>query len=260
MTRLNGRRSDELRKLKITKNYIKYAEGSCLIEAGETKVITTATIENTVPPFLRGKGTGWITAEYGMIPRSCKTRVQREASKGKLGGRTMEIQRLIGRSLRSVTDMAKIGERTIWIDCDVIQADGGTRCASITGSFVSVLLALEKMRKEGAIQEIPVSDYVAAVSVGMLGGHTVLDLDYSEDSTADVDMNIIMTGDGRFVEIQGTAEKEPFKQEDMNKLINLAKKGINELIGAQKKILPRHLALLGAGSRQCDAKAGKGVL
>ena len=237
MTRSDGRRSDELRKLKITKNYIKYAEGSCLIEIGETKVNTTATIENTVPPFLRGKGTGWVTAEYGMIPRSCKTRVQREASKGKLGGRTMEIQRLIGRSMRSVTDMSKIGERTIWIDCDVIQADGGTRCASITGSFVSVLLALEKMREEGAIGEIPVSDYVAAVSVGMLEGKPILDLDYSEDSTADVDMNIIMTGDGRFVEIQGTAEKEPFKKEDMNRLITLAKKGIDELIVAQKKAL-----------------------
>ena len=237
MTRQNGRRSDDLRKLKITKNYIKYAEGSCLIELGDTKVITTATIENTVPPFLRGKGTGWITAEYGMIPRSCKTRVQREASKGKLGGRTMEIQRLIGRSMRSVTDMSKIGERTIWVDCDVIQADGGTRCASITGSFVSALLALERMRGEGLIREIPVSDYVAAVSVGMLGGKPILDLNYDEDSTAEVDMNIIMTGDGRFVEIQGTAEREPFKREDMNKLITLAKKGIDELIDEQKKVL-----------------------
>ncbi len=237
MTRQNGRRSDELRKLRITKDYIKYAEGSCLIELGETKVITTATIENTVPSFLRGKSTGWITAEYGMIPRSCKTRVQREASKGKLAGRTMEIQRLIGRSMRSVADMSKIGERTIWIDCDVIQADGGTRCASITGSFISVILALEKMRGEGVIQAIPVSDYVAAVSVGMLDGKPILDLNYDEDSTADVDMNIIMTGNGRFVEIQGTAEKEPFKKEDMNKLITLARKGIDELIAAQKKAL-----------------------
>jgi ribonuclease PH len=202
MIRQNGRRNDELRKLRITKDYIKYAEGSCLKELGDTKVITTATIENTVPPFLKGKGTGWITAEYGMIPRSCKTRVQREASKGRLGGRTMEIQRLIGRSMRSVADMSKMGERTIWIDCDVIQADGGTRCASITGSFVSVLLALGKMREEGLIKEIPVSDYVAAVSVGMLGGKPLLDLDYGEDSTADVDMNIIMTGTGKFVEIQ----------------------------------------------------------
>ena len=237
MMRQDGRRNDELRKLRITKDYIKYAEGSCLIELGDTKVITTATIENTVPPFLKGKGTGWITAEYGMIPRSCKTRVQREASKGRLGGRTMEIQRLIGRSMRSVADMSKMGERTIWVDCDVIQADGGTRCASITGSFVSVLLALGKMREEELIKEIPVSDYVAAVSVGMLGGKPLLDLDYGEDSTADVDMNIIMTGTGKFVEIQGTAEKEPFKKEDMNKLIALAKKGIDELIAAQKKVL-----------------------
>ncbi|MFA6320481.1 MAG: ribonuclease PH [Candidatus Omnitrophota bacterium] len=237
MTRPSGRASDELRKLKITKNYIKYAEGSCLIEIGDTKVITTATVENTVPPFMKGKGTGWITAEYGMIPRSCKTRVQREAAKGKLGGRTMEIQRLIGRSMRSVADMSKIGERTIWIDCDVIQADGGTRCASITGSFVSAILALESMRKSGLIKEIPVSDYVAAISVGMLDGKPVLDLDYDEDSTAEVDMNIIMTGDGRFVEIQGTAEREPFSKEDMNKLITLAKKGVDELICAQKKVL-----------------------
>ncbi|MDD5437277.1 MAG: ribonuclease PH [Candidatus Omnitrophica bacterium] len=237
MKRRDGRSCDELRKLKITKNYIKYAEGSCLIELGETKVITTATIENTVPPFLKGKGTGWITAEYGMIPRSCKTRVQREASKGKLGGRTMEIQRLIGRSMRSVADMSKIGERTIWLDCDVIQADGGTRCASITGSFISTILALWKMREEGLIREIPVSDYVAAISVGMLDGGPILDLNYDEDSSAEVDMNIIMTGDGRFVEIQGTAEREPFKKEEMNKLIALAKKGIDELIGAQKKIL-----------------------
>lgn len=237
MARQDGRSNDELRKLKITKDYIKYAEGSCLIELGETKVITTATVENTVPPFLKGKGVGWITAEYGMIPRSCKTRVQREASKGKLGGRTMEIQRLIGRSMRSVADMSKMGERTIWIDCDVIQADGGTRCASITGSFVSAALALEKMREDGLIKNMPVSNYVAAVSVGILDGKPVLDLNYDEDSSADVDMNIIMTGDGRFVEIQGTAEKEPFKKEDMNKLIALAKKGIDELISAQKKIL-----------------------
>ena len=237
MVRKDGRAPDELRSLKITKNYIKYAEGSCLIEIGDTKVITTATIENTVPPFLKGKGTGWISAEYGMIPRSCKTRVQREASKGKLGGRTMEIQRLIGRSMRSVANMSRIGERTIWIDCDVIQADGGTRCASITGSFVSVILAFEKMRKDGLIKEIPIRDYVAAISVGMLEGKLILDLNYDEDSTAEVDMNIIMTGDGRFVEVQGTAEREPFKKEEMNKMIALAGKGIEELVAAQKKIL-----------------------
>ncbi len=239
MTRHDGRRSDELRKLKITKDYIKYAEGSCLIELGDTKVITTATVEETVPPFLRGKGKGWVTAEYGMIPRSCKSRVQREASKGRLGGRTMEIQRLIGRSMRTVMDTSKIGERTIWMDCDVIQADGGTRCASITGSFISLVLALEKMRKDGLLEDIPISDYVAAVSVGMLDGKPALDLNYDEDSTAEVDMNVIMTGGGRFIEIQGTAEREPFTKEDMNKLLALAGKGIDELAAAQKKVLKR---------------------
>ena len=237
MTRRDGRKADELRKLKITKNYIKYAEGSCLIELGDTKVIATASVENTVPPFLRGKGTGWVSAEYGMIPRSCKTRVQREASKGKLGGRTHEIQRLIGRSMRTVVDMAKLGERTIWMDCDVIQADGGTRCASITGSFVALVLALENMRKNKQITSIPVSDYVAAVSVGMIGGKPALDLDYDEDSAAEVDMNIIMTGDGRYIEVQGTAEREPFKKEEMDRLLVLAEKGIGELINAQKKAL-----------------------
>jgi len=237
MTRRDGRKADELRKLKITKNYIKYAEGSCLIELGDTKVIATASIENSVPPFLKGKGTGWVSAEYGMIPRSCKQRVQREASKGRLGGRTHEIQRLIGRSMRTVVDMAKLGERTIWMDCDVIQADGGTRCASITGSFVALVLALESMKTNKQIGSMPVSDYVAAVSVGMIGGKPALDLDYEEDSAAGVDMNIIMTGDGRYIEVQGTAEKEPFKKEEMDRLLLLAKKGIGELIGAQKKIL-----------------------
>ncbi len=235
MTRSSGRKNSELRKIKITRDYMKYAEGSCLVEFGETKVITTATIEETVPPFLRGKGTGWVSAEYGMIPRSCKTRVQREASKGKLGGRTHEIQRLIGRSMRTVVDMKKIGERTIWIDCDVIQADGGTRCASITGSFISLVLALEKMRKDGLFTALPVSDYVAAVSVGIIDSKPMLDLDYSEDSTAEVDMNVIMTGDGRYIEVQGTAEREPFKKEEMDKLLALAEKGIAEIVGMQKK-------------------------
>jgi len=210
MTRLDGRKNNELRKVKVTKDYIKYAEGSCLIEVGDTKVITTASVEDSVPPFLKGKGKGWVTAEYSMIPRSCKTRVQREAAKGKLGGRTHEIQRLIGRSMRTVVDTEKLGERTIWMDCDVIQADGGTRCASITGSFISLALALEKICKDGIIKEVPISDYVAAVSVGVIGGRGVLDLNYDEDSAADVDMNVIMTGDGRFIEIQGTAEREPF--------------------------------------------------
>jgi len=237
MTRRNKRKNNELRELKITKDYIKYAEGSCLIELGDTKVITTATIENSVPSFLKGKGVGWVTAEYGMIPRSCKSRVQREASKGKLGGRTMEIQRLIGRSMRTVVDMKSIGERTIWMDCDVIQADGGTRCASITGSFISLVMALDKIRKEGLITKMPVSDFVAAISVGMLKGEPILDLDYDEDSTSEVDMNIIMTGSDKFIEIQGTAEREPFSKQEMDKLLVLAKKGVGELISAEKKIL-----------------------
>ncbi len=237
MTRRDKRLSSELRELKITKDYIKYAEGSCLIELGDTKVITTATIENSVPPFLKGKGVGWVTAEYGMIPRSCKTRVQREAAKGKLGGRTMEIQRLIGRSMRTVVDTKKLGERTIWVDCDVIQADGGTRCASITGSFISMVLALGKICKDGIIDKVPVSDYVAAISVGILGGKPILDLDYDEDSTSEVDMNIIMTGEDKFIEIQGTAEREPFTKSQMDELLVLAKKGIGELISAQKKML-----------------------
>lgn len=243
MIRQNGRRHNELRKVKITKDYIKYAEGSCLVEIGDTKVITTATVEESVPSFLKGKNSGWVTAEYGMIPRSCRTRVQREASRGKLGGRTHEIQRLIGRSMRAVVDTAKLGERTIWMDCDVIQADGGTRCASITGSFISLVLALEGLRKDGVIDKIPVSDYVAAVSVGIIGGNPILDLNYDEDSTADVDMNIIMTGDGRFIEVQGAAEKEPFLKEDMNKLLILAKKGIDELVGIEKKILKELISL-----------------
>ncbi|MFH1190318.1 MAG: ribonuclease PH [Candidatus Omnitrophota bacterium] len=237
MPRQDGRRDNELRKIKITKDYIKFAEGSCLIEFGNTRVITTASVEETVPPFLKGKKKGWVTAEYSMIPRSCKSRVPREASKGKLGGRTHEIQRLIGRSMRTVVNMDKLGERTIWIDCDVIQADGGTRCASITGSFISLVLALSKLKKDGIIMEVPVSDYVAAVSVGMLDGAPALDLDYEEDSNAEVDMNIVMTGDGRFIEVQGTAEREPFTKNEMEKLLALARGGIEELISAQKKAL-----------------------
>ncbi len=234
----NERKGDhEHRHLGITQAYLKYAEGSCLIEFGNTKVITTASVEETVPSFLKGKKKGWVTAEYSMIPRSCKSRVPREASKGKLGGRTHEIQRLIGRSMRTVVNTDKLGERTIWIDCDVIQADGGTRCASITGSFISLVLALAKLKKDGIISEVPVSDYVAAVSVGMLDGKPALDLDYEEDSNADVDMNIIMTGDGRFIEVQGTAEREPFTKNDMEKLLALAQGGVEELISIQKKAL-----------------------
>lgn len=237
MTRQGGRKDSALRRLNITKNYIKYAEGSCLVELGNTKVIATASVEDGVPPFLRGSGKGWVTAEYGMIPRSCKSRVSREASKGKLGGRTHEIQRLIGRSLRSVTDMTKLGERTVWLDCDVIQADGGTRCASITGSFVALALALNSMKRSRLLQTIPLSDYVAAISVGIIGGSVVLDLDYEEDSKAEVDMNVVMTGSGKFIEVQGTAEREPFRKEDLNKLTILAEKGIREIVRTQQKVL-----------------------
>ncbi len=237
MQRADGRKNNELRKLKITRDYIKYAEGSCLVELGNTKVIATASVEDGVPHFLRNSGNGWITAEYGMIPRSCKSRVAREVSKGRPGGRTHEIQRLVGRSLRSVADMTKLGERTIWLDCDVIQADGGTRCASITGSFIALTLAMERMKKEGMLQAIPLSDYVAAISVGIINHEAALDLNYDEDSKAEVDMNIVMTGKGKFIEVQGTAEREPFNKEDLNKLISLAQSGIQEIIGAQKKIL-----------------------
>lgn len=235
--REDQRGPEQQRNIKITRNYLKYAEGSCLFECGNTKVICSASLEEAVPPFLRGKGAGWVTSEYGMLPRSCKTRVPREASRGKLSGRTQEIQRLVGRCMRSVVDLARIGERTLWIDCDVIQADGGTRTASISGSFVALVDALEKMRKADIIDEIPVSEYVAAVSVGIVGGKMLLDLDYNEDAKAQVDMNVVMTSGGKIVEIQGTAEGEPFSETDMNKLLHLAKKGINNIISAQRRSL-----------------------
>ncbi len=233
--RKDRRATDSLRKIDLKKDFIKFAEGSCLIEVGNTKVICTASLEEGVPPFLKGSGKGWVSAEYAMIPRSCKTRVSRESIKGKISGRTHEIQRLVGRSLRAVTDLEKLGERTIWIDCDVIQADGGTRCASITGSFIALCQALNKMKKEGIIDIIPIKDFIAAVSVGIVDGEKRLDLDYEEDSNAEVDMNIVMTGSGKFVEVQGTAEGDPFGEADMHKLIVLAKKGIRELINIQKK-------------------------
>lgn len=241
--RTNERKNDELRKIKITRDYLKFAEGSCLIEIGNTKVVCSASVEKGVPPFLRGKGEGWITAEYGMLPRSCKSRIPRESSKGRPGGRTHEIQRLIGRSLRTVVDMKKLGERTIWLDADVIQGDGGTRCASITGSFIALCDALLKLKKDKVISEIPIRDFVAAVSVGCIGNEALLDLDYGEDSGADVDMNIIMTGRGKFVEIQGTAEKEPFDDEIMHKMIDTAKNGIKELIARQKKLVGKAINL-----------------
>ncbi len=233
MIRLDGRGLDKLRKATITRNYIKYAEGSCLIELGNTRVICTASVEESVPAFLKGTGTGWVTAEYGMIPRSCKTRIQR----GKDSGRTYEIQRLVGRSLRSVTEMKTIGERTVWIDCDVIQADGGTRTASITGSFISLCDAFNKLKKDGLMNRIPVRDFVAATSVGILNTELLLDLNYEEDSKADVDMNIVMTGKGEFIEIQGTAERKTFNNDQMDKLLALAKKGIGELVDIQRNLL-----------------------
>ncbi|MBU1006365.1 MAG: ribonuclease PH [Candidatus Omnitrophica bacterium] len=226
-----------MRKVKIKRNVMKFAEGSCQIEVGNTKVICTASVENKVPPFLRGTGKGWVTAEYGMLPRSCNTRIRREASAGKLSGRTQEIQRLIGRSMRSVVDLEKLGERTVWIDCDVIQGDGGTRTASITGSFIALMDALQGLKKKNILKEIPVSDYVAAVSVGIVDGKPCLDLDYEHDSRADVDMNIVMTGSKKLIEIQGTAEKVPFSKKDLDKLISLAEKGIGELIAIQRRIL-----------------------
>jgi len=233
MVRQDGRGLDKLRKVVITRNYMKYAEGSCLIELGNTKVICTASVEESVPPFLKGTGTGWVTAEYGMLPRSCQTRIQR----GKDSGRTYEIQRLVGRSLRAVTEMKSLGERTIWVDCDVIQGDGGTRTAAITGSFLALCDALNKLKKDGVFNKIPVKDFVAATSVGIQGGNLLLDLTYEEDSRADVDMNIVMTGKGEFIEIQGTAERKTFKKEDMDGLLSLAKQGINGLIDVQKSLL-----------------------
>lgn len=233
MARLDGRAADKLRKVNINRNYIKYAEGSCLIELGNTKVICTASVEESVPPFLKGTGTGWVTAEYGMLPRSCQTRIQR----GKDSGRTYEIQRLVGRSLRAVTEMKPLGERTIWVDCDVIQADGGTRTASITGSFIALCDALNKLKKDGLFNKIPIKDFVAATSVGIIGRDLLLDLSYEEDSRADVDMNIVMTGAGEFIEIQGTAERKSFKKDDMDKLLALAKKGIDDLIDTQRNLL-----------------------
>ena len=224
------RQANQLRDTIITPNYLIHAEGSVLIEAGRTKVICTASVEDRVPAFLRNTGKGWITAEYGMLPRATSTRTTREASAGKLGGRTQEIQRLIGRSLRSVANLTAFGERTIWIDCDVIQADGGTRTASITGAFVALALALEKLRQREIIKTIPLSDYVAAVSVGIVKGEALLDLAYEDDSRAEVDMNVVKTGDGRFIEVQGTAEAMPFGRDALNTLLDLADAGIKQLV------------------------------
>ena len=235
--RPSGRAPDQLRKLSITRAYTRHAEGSVLIECGDTKVICTASVEEKVPAFLKGKGQGWLTAEYGMLPRSTNTRSDREAARGKQSGRTQEIQRLIGRSLRAVTSLEALGERTIQIDCDVIQADGGTRTASITGAFVALHDAVTYLKGKKAIANWPIRDFIAAVSVGMFQGTPVLDLDYPEDSNSDTDMNVVMTAGGALVEVQGTAEGEPFSRSEMDTMLDLAERGIGQLVAAQKAAL-----------------------
>ena len=238
-TRPSLRAPNELRPVRITRHYTRHAEGSVLIECGDTKVICTASVEENVPPFLRGKGQGWVTAEYGMLPRSTDTRMRREASSGKQSGRTQEIQRLIGRSLRAIVDLKQLGERSIQIDCDVIQADGGTRCASITGACVALHDAVAFLKSRGLLAGEPLTDFVGAVSVGIVGGQPVLDLDYAEDSNCDTDMNVVMVGRGGFVELQGTAEGAPFSRAEMDALVILADEGIRQLIAAQRAALAR---------------------
>ncbi len=237
LLRQDGRRPDQVRPVKITRDFIQHAEGSVLIEMGGTKVICTASVEERLPPWLRDKGRGWVTAEYAMLPRATKERTQREATKGRPGGRTVEIQRLVGRSLRAVIDMRELGERTIWIDCDVIQADGGTRTAAITGAFVALADACKGLKKREAIKKLPLTDYLAAVSVGKVGGEVMADLNYEEDSLADVDMNLVMTGQGRFVEVQGTAERDPFSQKDLEQFLSLGWKAIEDLVTIQKDLI-----------------------
>ncbi|OIR02131.1 ribonuclease PH [mine drainage metagenome] len=235
--RPSQRKPDQLRAIRITRHYTKHAEGSVLIECGDTKVICTASVEERVPPHKKGSGEGWVTAEYGMLPRSTGERMSREAAKGKQSGRTQEIQRLIGRSLRAVVDLGKLGERTITLDCDVIQADGGTRTASITGSFVALHDAVSGLMKKGLVKENPLKEAVAAISVGIYEGTPVLDLDYVEDSACDTDMNVVMLGSGHFVEVQGTAEGHPFSREEMDTLLELAKHGIGQLVEMQREAL-----------------------
>ncbi len=237
MNRPSGRLNDEMRPVRIIPGFLKHPDGSVLIETGDTRVLCSAMVEERVPSFLKGSNSGWVTAEYSLLPGSTETRSPREAARGRISGRTSEIQRLIGRSLRAIVDLEKLGERTIWIDCDVIQADGGTRTASVTGSFVALYLALKKLKDSGTIEDIPLKDYVAAISVGIVEGTTLLDLDYIEDSSADVDMNVVMTGKGNLVEIQDTGEKSVFSRQDLDVLLGLAQKGIQELVDLQKDIL-----------------------
>jgi ribonuclease PH len=237
MPRSDQRTPDAIRPTRLTPHFIKHAEGSVLVEVGDTRVVCTASVEDRVPPFRRNSGKGWVTAEYGMLPRATSTRSQREAAAGKVGGRTQEIQRLIGRSLRAVTRMEDLGERTVWVDCDVIQADGGTRTASITGGFVALALALQKIRADGVLSTLPLSDYVAATSVGVVDGVPLLDLAYEEDSRAEVDMNVVQTGDGRLIEVQGTAEGAPFDRTALIALLDLAATGIRQLNALQRAIV-----------------------
>ena len=237
--RSDGRKEKQLRPIVITPGFIKHADGSVLIEVGDTRVICTAKLEDRVPPFLRNSGKGWITAEYGMLPSSSGTRIARESSRGRVGGRTHEIQRLIGRSLRAVADLTVLGEKTVWIDCDVIQADGGTRTASITGAYVALVQAARGWLAQGIIKKTPVADSVAAVSVGIVDGKVLLDLNYVEDSRAEVDMNIVMTGAGKFIEVQGTAEHVPFTKNKLDRLTDIAAQGIKDLMKAQKEVLGR---------------------
>ncbi len=235
--RIDGREPKQLRALSITPSYLKTADGSVLIEMGDTKVICTAKLEERVPPFLRNSGKGWITAEYGMLPGSSQVRIGRESARGKIGGRTHEIQRLIGRSLRAIADLKSLGERTVWIDCDVIQADGGTRTASITGAYVALVEAVWRWLGKGIISIDPIRDSVAAVSIGIIDGKILLDLAYEEDSRADVDMNVVMTGSGKIIEVQGTAESAPFTKKQMERMTEMAHEGIREILKAQKKVL-----------------------
>jgi len=239
LLRQDGRREDQIRPVKISRDFIKYAEGSVLIEMGGTKVICTASVEEKVPPFLKDKGRGWVTAEYAMLPRATQDRTQREAVKGRQGGRTLEIQRLVGRSLRAVTDMAEMGERTVWIDCDVIQADGGTRTASITGAFIALSDAFSVLKRKNLIKTRPLTDYLAAISIGKVGGQIMVDLAYEEDALAEVDLNLVMTGRGRYVEVQGTAERAPFEKKDLDEFVALGWKAIQDLVALQKELVGR---------------------
>lgn len=247
--RIDGRKKEQIRNVKITRGYTKYAEGSVLIEVGETKVICTASIEDKVPPFLKGSGEGWITAEYNMLPRSTQTRKPRDIARLKVDGRTMEIQRLIGRALRSVVDLKALGEKTIWIDCDVIQADGGTRTTSISGAFVALVDAVNKIHREKPFKVYPIRSFVTAISVGIVNDEKLIDLCYEEDSNAKVDMNIIMTDENEFVEIQGTGEESPFSRSDLNDLLALGEKGARQMIQCQKDALKKDSLWIGTGER-----------